>query len=303
MRGEGIGIKVVLTLRALVDRITVLLLCLPLVIGCYAVWDGQMVYERADVTQWQPYRPTEPQPLSFWELQRLNPEVRAWLSVYGTKIDYPVCQSRKEEPNKYLTTNAKGEYALSGALYVDAGNTSDFGDFATIVYGHHMDNDVMFGPITRFAERGFFEERRYGNLFAADTNWGLEFFGYMDVDAYDKDVYRIVSTDAADRQRYLDLLKQRSRNWRDDVTVGVDDRIVLLSTCTSEGTNGRAILMAKICNQRFKNKFSKVPNLGTGVDEWQGLLGIPLWCWLLGAVFVALLAVLVLTRRGSRRRE
>lgn len=296
------GTTVVLVLRALFDRILIVLLCIPIVLGCYAMWDRQVVYERADVTQWQPYKPTEPEPLSFWELQRINPEVCAWVSVYGTKIDYPVCQSRKEEPNKYLTTNAKGEYALSGALYVDGGNAADFSDFATIVYGHHMDNDVMFGSITNFYERGFFEERRYGNLFAANRDWGLEFFGYLEADAYDKDIYKTAFANEGERQAYLDLLRQRCRNWRDDVKVSADDRIVLLSTCSSDSTNGRAILVGKICNERFKNQFTKVPNLGTGVDDWKGFMGVPLWCWALVVLFVALLGVLLAKRRKKRNR-
>lgn len=293
---EGVGRQVVSILRACVDRVLVAVLCLPLAIGCYALWDSHMVYERADMVQWQPYKPTEPEPLSFWELQRINPEVCAWLSVYGTNIDYPVCRSDKDHPDKYLTTDAKGEYSLSGALYVDAANDSSFGDFATIVYGHHMENDVMFGQITDFSKKGFFDEHRYGNLFVNDQNKGLEFFCYLDADAYDTDIYGYVSGDKEVRQAYLDLLRARARHWRDKTTVGPDDRIVLLSTCKEGATNARAILVGKICDRRFKNPFIKIPNLGTGVDMQDGWLGIPLWCWLVLVVFVVLVTTVVYER-------
>ncbi|MDO4797167.1 MAG: class B sortase [Coriobacteriales bacterium] len=297
---EGVARKVVLALRTLVRYALVLALCLPLAMGCYALWDSHVVYERADVTQWQPYKPTEPEPLSFWELQRINPEVRAWLSVYGTNIDYPVCQATPNEREKYLTTDAKGEYSLSGALFMDTANAPDFSDFATIVYGHHMENDVMFGSITNFSNETFFAEHQYGNLFVNDEDYGLEFFCYLDADAYDRDIYRTDFGSEKDREDYLRLLHERARWWRDDVKMGAQDRIALLSTCSSGYTNARAILVAKICNERFENPFVKIPNLGTGVDELGGWLGIPVWCWLVLALFAAVVMVLAWTRRSEK---
>lgn len=300
---EGVGRKVIKALRSIINYALVAVLCLPLAMGCYALWDSHVVHDQANVEQWQPYKPTEPEPLSFWELQRINSEVRAWLSVYGTNIDYPVCQSSPDEESKYLTTDAKGEYSLSGSLFMDVRNAKDFSDFSTIVYGHHMENEVMFGQITDFAKEEYFMERRYGNLFANDKNYGLEFFCYLDADAYDTDIYRMVPKDKDEREGYVTLLRERARHWRDDVEVSASDRIVLLSTCASSSTNGRAILVGKICNKRFKNPFLRIPNFGTGVDEREGWLGIPTWCWLALLVLLVLIAVIVWSRKASRNNE
>jgi len=159
----------------------------------------------------------------------------------------------------------------------------------------------MFGQITDFSEEGFFDEHRYGNLFVNDENKGLEFFCYLDADAYDANIYGHVTGGEELRQGYLDLLHERARWWRDETAVGPSDRIALLSTCQEGATNARAILVGKICDTRFKNPFVKVPNLGTGVDLRAGLLGIPLWCWLVLVVFVVLVAVVV-RERGKRSR-
>jgi sortase B len=255
------------------------------------------------VDQWQPYKPTEPEPLSFWELQRINPEVRAWLSVYGTKIDYPICQATPGAEDKYLTTNAKGEYSLSGALFMDTADAADFSDFSTIVYGHHMENEVMFGAITNFGDKEFFDEHRYGNLFANDTDYGLEFLCFLDADAYDKSVYKHSFASNEEREDYLVTLRTRARHWRDDVEVGAGDRILLLSTCAEGYTNAREILVGKICDERFKNPFVKIPNLGSGVDAQEGWLGIPYWCWLVLAVLVILLVVIARMRKANRVHE
>jgi len=300
---EEVGKRLVRALRALVNYALVAALCLPLAMGCYALWDSHVVYERANVDQWQPYKPTEPEPLSFWELQRINPEVRGWLSVYGTNIDYPVCQATPQTEEKYLTTNAKGEYSLSGALFMDVANAADFSGFSTIVYGHHMENQVMFGAISDFADKDFFTEHRYGNLFANDRDYGLEFFCFLDADAYDRDVYRHAFVGEGEREGYVALLHDRARNWRDGVSIGADDRIVLLSTCASGYTNAREILVGKLCDKRFKNPFVKIPNPGTGVDAQEGLWGIPYWCWLVLAALVVLVAVIVRARKVARAHE
>jgi sortase B len=300
---EGMAKKAVRALRTLVNYALVAALCLPLAMGCYALWDSHMVYERANAEQWQPYKPTEPEPLSFWELQRINPEVRAWLSVYGTNIDYPICQATPGAEDKYLTTNAKGEYSLSGALFMDTANAADFSDFSTIVYGHHMENDMMFGPINDFGDREFFDEHRYGNLFANDTDYGLEFLCFLDADAYDRSVYKHSFASKEEREDYLVSLRKRARHWRVDVEVSAGDRILLLSTCTEGYTNAREILVGKICNERFENPFVKTPNLGSGVDLQEGWLGISYWCWLVLAVLVILLAVIARMRKANRVHE
>ena len=297
---EGVARQVIRALSMLLNRALAVVLCLPLAMGCYALWDSHVVYERANTSQWQPYKPTEPEPLSFWELQRINPEVRAWLSVYGTNIDYPVCQAAQGSENKYVTTNAKGEYSLSGALFIDTANAADFSDFATIVYGHHMEQKMMFGAISDFSQREFFDEHRYGNLFANDTDYGLEFFCFLDADAYDRSIYRHTFAGDEEREDYLKLLHERSRCWRTGVEIGKDDHIVLLSTCSSGYTNAREILVGKICNERFKNPFVKIPNLGTGVDTQEGWLGVPYWCWLALGALAVLCVIVVRVRKASR---
>lgn len=298
--GRKAGKRVVRVLSKIVDIAVVAILALLFLLGCYALWDSNQVDEQAASVQWQPYKPAEPEPLSFWELQKLNPEVVGWLSVYGTHIDYPLCQS--DDINKYLNRNAKGEYALSGALFLDPKCKSDFSDFSTVVYGHHMERNVMFGQLTDFSDKAFFDEHRYGQLYADGRNWGLEFVCYMDADAYDRSVYRtgvkMGSDDAADYMAHL--LKQSKHSRK--VKVGTKDRIVLLSTCSTAMTNARSILVAKICDNTFENTFVTWPNLGTGIDEVASWLGIPWYAWLAVILWILLIAIL-LAMLASRRRK
>lgn len=280
-----------------VNAVVMLVLVFLFALGCYALWDSHAVDVRADAAAWQPYKPVEPEPLSFWELQKLNPEVRAWVSVYGTNIDYPVCQS--EDIDKYLNTDAKGEHSLSGALFLEPEAAPDFSDFATFIHGHHMDHDVMFGQITDFKEQSFFDEHRYGNLFVENQDRGIEFICCLQADAYDATVYRSGKMTRDEGIAYLDHLRKQSCCKR-EVELGKNDSIVLLTTCSTAATNARTILVGRVCDETFEDTFVTWPNTGTGVDKILGWFGLPWYAWVLLAVGLLLLVVVLLDRRNAR---
>ena len=270
-------------------------------LGCYALWDSHAVDTQADSTAWQPYKPVEPELKSYGELVRINPEVRGWVTVYGTHIDYPVCQS--SDINKYLTIDAKGDYALSGSLFMEPDAAPDFTDFATFIYGHHMEHDVMFGQVSDFEQQAFFDEHRYGNLFDGTRNFGIEFFACVKADAYDGSIYRTGFASEEDEAAYVRLLMERATCSR-NVPVGAGERIVLLSTCSQESTNGRTILAGVVRDQVYEDTFVTWPNLGTGVDGMIGWFGLPWYAWVLLVVLAVLIAVLAKSRhRANKKRK
>lgn len=230
-------------------------------VGLYSIWDSKQVDEGASSAQWQPYRPIEGETMSFDQLRDKNPDVKAWLSIYGTYIDYPVCWS--DDELKYLQTNAHGEYALSGALFIAAADDYHFSQYRTIIYGHHMEREKMFGPIDNFLEKDYFDEHRYGQLFYDDKAQGLEIIALIKTDAYDRSIYGRPD----DSSGYMQNIKDKALYYRDESELDADDRVVIMSTCSSESTNARTILVGKITDETYPNSFVETPNYGTGVDE------------------------------------
>ena len=51
-----------------------------------------------------------------------------------------------------------------------------------------------------------------------------------------------------------------------------DDHLVLLTTCTSDMTNGRNILVGRLTDQIYPEK-EKAKNVGTGIDELKNAVG------------------------------
>ncbi len=243
-RGISKGIRAV---NGLLDYSLILLLLLALLYGCYALWDSQNLTQEATAEQYEIYKPEENE-LGFQELQQINPDVFGWISIYGTPIDYPIVQG--EDNWEYINKNAEGEYALTGAIFLDAYGDPEMKSFHNIIYGHNMVPNVMFGSIKEFKEQSFFDSHLYGSLYVRGEMYGLEIFALIHADAYDQEIYRNNLTED-DREGYLEAISQRAVHER-QIGVTVDDRILLLSTCSSDSTNGRDILVARITEEIFE---------------------------------------------------
>lgn len=213
--------------------------------GCYALWDSAQVYEAAYTGKYEVYKPTEEGGKTFEELREMNPEVISWLTVYDTNIDYPCTQA--ENNSKYVNTDVEGEYSLAGSIFLDCGNQKDFSDFNSILYGHHMAKNAMFGDLEKFKEKEFFDIHPYGNLYYNGENHGIEFFAFIETDAYNREIYH-PAVEENKRQEYLEKVFWEALHTR-EIEISTSDRLILLSTCTSEITNGRHILVGKMCDE------------------------------------------------------
>lgn len=74
-------------------------------------------------------------PIDFAELQKVNPEIYAWIRIPGTEVDYPIVQ-RPEDDAYYLDHTIEGEEGLPGSIYTESLNKKDFTDKNTVIYGH-----------------------------------------------------------------------------------------------------------------------------------------------------------------------
>ncbi|HEW9221097.1 TPA: class B sortase [Streptococcus pneumoniae] len=285
----------------------------------YALWDSNQVYSLASSSEYEAYRPVTTQQdelasfSGFSKLQELNPEVLGWINVYGTNIDYPLVQAKDNE--KYLNKDSKGEFAATGAIFLDARNNPKFEDFNTIIYGHHVENGVMFGDVAKFADQEFFDQHRYGSIYYNGVEKGLEIFEMLEVDAYDFNIYDPGIQGEDRQQAYLDHLLSVAMHKR-DISLSPSDRIILLSTCFLDVTNGRHIVVAKITDTVPKNTFhtkkSKPFPYSVFDDSSLGrfLSSIPLWIWylilfvlFLLLIFLLLVLYLILRRRRESKKN
>ena len=134
--------------------------------SAYALWDNARVYTaaddvRADMLRLKPDHETDGG-ASFAELRAVNGDVRAWLTLDGTAIDYPVLQGT--DNMTYLNRDVYGRFALAGSIFLDAGCDGGFGGAYALLYGHHMENSLMFGDLDSYRDAVFFRGNTTGTL-------------------------------------------------------------------------------------------------------------------------------------------
>ena len=244
----------------LVDLIALILILSMMSLSGYMLWDSNQVYEKADAKVYEPYMPTRNHSKSFKELQQINNDVIGWLKVNNTHINYPLVQC--ENDDKYMNTDVEGNYSLSGSIFLHAENNPHFTDFNNIIYGHHMEKHMMFGDIGEFTNQNFFNKHHYGNLYYDGINHGIEFIAIMQLDAYNERAFNVCISEEA-KQEYIKLIDNNSL-YKRNVQISPNDHLVILTTCTSDMTNGRNVLVGKITNMTYPEKIKK--NKGIGID-------------------------------------
>ena len=229
-------------------------------ISIFSLYDTYRVYDDASPGNlYSRYRPLSDgsDGLSFDELVRLNPDVIGWITLDDTAIDYPVVQG--ENNSQYLNRNALGEYSLSGSILMNTlkkvlpyGKTlfirknTDFSDPYSLLYGHHMDYDAMFGGLDHFTNEGYFDEHRSGELWISGSEYyDLTVVSCLVTDAYDEHVFRVTPEDN-DLASLYDYLEDQSVFIADDLDKSEGKHLLGLSTCTNAGTNERTVIFCTI---------------------------------------------------------
>ncbi len=89
-------------------------------------------------------------------LKEVNADVLGWIELPGTKLSYPLLQG--EDNEVYLDHNWKKEPLVSGSIFLECTNKGDFSGFHTIIYGHRMKDNSMFGVLKYYESHEFWKE-------------------------------------------------------------------------------------------------------------------------------------------------
>lgn len=241
-------------LKILNTTVSFIVICALFVFGAYAayaLWDNEQVYSavadaKADMLKLKPAVDEEETGPTFEELQKINPDVCAWLTLEGTEIDYPILQG--EDNFKYVNTDVYGEFSLSGALFVDTRNSRDFTDNYSIIYGHHMADHYMFGDLDLYKSGQFFNEHRTGTLILPDRVYDLEIYACLLVPSNDKYIYDPQRWQTENIDDLISHAAEKSLHIRNDLTKQLQSsdppQLLALSTCSYEFTDARTIILA-----------------------------------------------------------
>lgn len=196
---------------------------------------------------------TEPKKISPYEkyasVYEKNSNLVGWITIDGTKINYPVMQT-KEDPDFYLKHGFDKSHSDYGVPYLQWDCNALTSD-NLVIYGHNMKNGTMFSDLERYADEEFYRSHRY-ICFDTLSEFGMyEIFAVFRTTAYSDNgfkYYNFVNVeDAEDFNNFIEKCTELSL-YDTGVSAVYGDKFLTLSTCEYTRTNGRFVVVAKLVN-------------------------------------------------------
>ena len=183
----------------------------------------------------------------YQSLREDNSDMVGWLRIPGTRISYPVMQT-KDSPEFYLRRDFNKEFSMNGCLFVDSKGDVDLPTDVVLVYGHRMRSNAMFGTLGDFLDPEFldqtytiifdtFTERNVYYiycLFSLDVSVAGSFDYYNYTQFHDRGVY----------DDFMNGVNAHKEIEKPENTPEYGDKILLLSTCEYTHADGRLIIVA-----------------------------------------------------------
>lgn len=167
--------------------------------------------------------------VDFSKLKEQNKDVKGWIKVNGTNVNYPFVQG--PDNNYYLKHTFDGSYNTKGWVYMDYRNDIDNLGKNTILYAHGLVNNGMFGSIRNVFKSNWStnEENHIIKMSTENKNmlWEvISTYRIVPVTDYIADTF---NTDE-EYKKFLDTIVSRSE-YNYGVSVNVNDKILTLSSC------------------------------------------------------------------------
>lgn len=179
----------------------------------------------------------------FEKLKEINNDTVGWLTVNNTKIDYPVVQSTDND--YYLYRDYYKNKNRHGWIYMDyRNNIEDLSD-NTIIFGHNLANQKMFGTL-RYVTNPTWYKKSSNQIITFNTT--KENMSWQIISIYKIPVtndYLIANFSSSEEKlKFLDMIVSRSI-YDFNATYDESTKIITLSTC-SNGSKERLVVHAKL---------------------------------------------------------
>lgn len=185
----------------------------------------------------------------FNELKQINKEVRGWIQVNGTNINYPYVQA--SDNDFYLNHSFDKSSNGAGWIFMDYRNNSQEFDKNTIIYGHGRSNTSMFGTLKNILKSSWFKDsNNYVIKLATEQENSLwEVFSVYKIPTT-SDYLQIKFSSDEEFQNFANKLIERSA-YNFNTPVNSTDKIITLSTCWND--EEKVVMHAKLIKTQKKS--------------------------------------------------
>lgn len=179
--------------------------------------------------------------INFEELIKANSDVIGWIYCKNTPISYAVVQ--EEDNNYYLRRDLNGQYSNNGSIFADCRNSRDFSDKNTIIYGHNMRNNSMFGTLTNYEDEQYFTEHPEMYLLTPDTKYKIKLIAAIEQEN-DAEFYADLLNIEKTEKMINDAIERST--FKSNYVFSSDDRFITLSTCSYDYEDARFLVIGKL---------------------------------------------------------
>ena len=185
--------------------------------------------------------------VNFSELKNINNDVRGWIKLNGTNINYPFVQA--SDNKYYLTHSLDKSYNSAGWLFLDYRNNIN-NNKNTIIYAHGRTDKTMFGSLRNVLTNNWLKDtNNYVIKISTETENSLwQIFSTYHLPTT-SDYLQTNFNNDNEFQDFINMINSRS-SYNFNTNVTSTDNILTLSTCYNN--SDKMVVHAKLIKKEQK---------------------------------------------------
>ncbi len=187
--------------------------------------------------------------LQVRELSVQYPDLKGWIEIEGTNINYPLMQGTDND--YYMNHDYKKEYSRWGSLFLDKAYDWTIPSSNLLIYGHNFSDGVMLSDLLKYADKSFYDAHPTIKVTTPEEDTEYEIIAVFYSRLYyksEKDVFRYYFfVNAEDEAAYNEFVSNAKAASIYDTgkTAEYGDQLLTLSTCEYSQVDGRFAVVAR----------------------------------------------------------
>ncbi|MDO5391203.1 MAG: class B sortase [Eubacteriales bacterium] len=194
----------------------------------------------------QQYHPVS---VNLEQIEKQNSRVIAWIEIPDTPISYPVVQGIDNE--YYLMHTFLGEESLYGSIFLDCENSSSFADSHSVIYGHNMQDGVMFAFLNQYENPEVMQLHPYIYIYTSDRAFVYRIFSVYQAAIGDVSYEIGLPLGSPEYQRQLEQLVHLSE-YDTGTSVDAKHPFLTLFTCNGQLADSERTAVHAILEEEFE---------------------------------------------------
>lgn len=167
--------------------------------------------------------------INWKKLAKTNPNIKAWVYIPGTNINYPVLQAKNN--SYYLDHNEHNKPSVTGQIFMDYRNSAKLTSQNTFLYGHDVYDASKFSYLNHYFKADFFKAHRHVYLYTPTKKYVGTIFA-VQANRGPSRAQTLTFKNHKNMKSYVKYLKRKSTVKTTNVKTSSVNKILTLWTCT-----------------------------------------------------------------------